>query len=63
MTSRGGVTQEGCAILVNEEAERVVYKNNYAFHAVLFNIYMVCPLVCSTYCGKYMLIGTDVRRY
>ncbi|CRG86364.1 hypothetical protein PISL3812_03370 [Talaromyces islandicus] len=36
----GGVNQEECAILVNEEAERVVYKNNYAFHAAIFNIYM-----------------------
>ncbi|QKX57235.1 uncharacterized protein TRUGW13939_04343 [Talaromyces rugulosus] len=37
----GGVNQDKCAILVNEEAERVVYKNNYAFHAAIFNIYMI----------------------
>ncbi|KAH8817367.1 glycoside hydrolase superfamily [Xylogone sp. PMI_703] len=36
----GGVTEDQCAILVNEEAERVVYKNNYAFGVTIFNIYM-----------------------
>lgn len=30
-----------CAALVNMEAARVVYKNNYSFGAKLFNIYMV----------------------
>jgi hypothetical protein len=39
--SRGGVNQELCGVLVNEEAERVVYKNNYSFGAKLLNIYMV----------------------
>ncbi|KAL1962756.1 hypothetical protein VTN77DRAFT_9210 [Rasamsonia byssochlamydoides] len=36
----GGVGEDQCAILVNEEAVRVVYKNNYSFGATLFNIYM-----------------------
>lgn len=33
--------EDQCAILVNNEAARVLYKNNYAFGATLFNIYMV----------------------
>ncbi|GAQ05349.1 probable beta-galactosidase E [Aspergillus lentulus] len=36
----GGVTEDGCAILVNNEAVRVVYKNNYGFGVKVFNIYM-----------------------
>ncbi|RAQ71831.1 beta-galactosidase [Aspergillus flavus] len=36
----GGVTEEGCAMLVNQEASRVVYKNNYSFGVKIFNIYM-----------------------
>jgi hypothetical protein len=30
-----------CGQLVNEEAARVVYKNNYSFGVKIFNIYMV----------------------
>ncbi|KAJ5166752.1 uncharacterized protein N7482_005533 [Penicillium canariense] len=36
----GGVIEEKCGELVNEEAARVVYKNNYSFGVKLFNIYM-----------------------
>ncbi|KUL82910.1 hypothetical protein ZTR_10382 [Talaromyces verruculosus] len=36
----GGVVEDMCADLVNMEAARVVYKNNYSFGAKLFNIYM-----------------------
>ncbi|GFF25268.1 probable beta-galactosidase E [Aspergillus udagawae] len=36
----GGVTEDGCAILVNNEAVRVVYKNNYGFGVTVLNIYM-----------------------
>ncbi|KAJ5706029.1 hypothetical protein N7536_001718 [Penicillium majusculum] len=36
----GGVVQEMCGQLVNEEAARVVYKNNYSFGVKIFNIYM-----------------------
>ncbi|KAH1899942.1 hypothetical protein KXW02_008286 [Aspergillus fumigatus] len=36
----GGVTEDGCAILVNNEAVRVVYKKNYGFGVRVFNIYM-----------------------
>ncbi|KAJ5951939.1 uncharacterized protein N7479_010352 [Penicillium vulpinum] len=36
----GGVTQDMCGQLVNEEAVRVVYKNNYSFGVKIFNIYM-----------------------
>lgn len=36
------MVQEMCGQLVNEEAARVVYKNNYSFGVKIFNIYMVC---------------------
>ncbi|KAJ5612956.1 hypothetical protein N7510_006150 [Penicillium lagena] len=36
----GGVAEEMCAELINEEAIRVVYKNNYSFGVKIFNIYM-----------------------
>ncbi|KXJ91390.1 family 35 glycosyl hydrolase [Microdochium bolleyi] len=36
----GGKGFEACAILTNHEFERVVYKNNYAVGATIFNIYM-----------------------
>ncbi|OQD86712.1 hypothetical protein PENANT_c007G05840 [Penicillium antarcticum] len=36
----GGVDQDMCGQLVNEEAVRVVYKNNYSFGVKIFNIYM-----------------------
>ncbi|KAJ5718823.1 uncharacterized protein N7483_009905 [Penicillium malachiteum] len=36
----GGVLEEMCGELINEEAARVVYKNNYSFGVKLFNIYM-----------------------
>ncbi|KAJ5491994.1 Glycoside hydrolase family 35 [Penicillium expansum] len=36
----GGVVQNMCGQLVNEEAARVVYKNNYSFGVKIFNIYM-----------------------
>ncbi|KAJ5391927.1 hypothetical protein N7509_007417 [Penicillium cosmopolitanum] len=36
----GGVVEDKCAELVNEEAVRVVYKNNYGFGVKIFNIYM-----------------------
>ncbi|KAJ5969663.1 hypothetical protein N7501_005911 [Penicillium viridicatum] len=36
----GGVVQDMCGWLVNEEAVRVVYKNNYSFGVNIFNIYM-----------------------
>ncbi|KAJ5757703.1 uncharacterized protein N7511_006397 [Penicillium nucicola] len=36
----GGVDQDMCGQLVNEEAVRVVYKNNYSFGVKILNIYM-----------------------
>ncbi|KAL4888053.1 putative beta-galactosidase E [Aspergillus ambiguus] len=36
----GGVAEDQCAILVNNEAVRVVNKNNYGFGVSIFNIYM-----------------------
>ncbi|PLB53273.1 putative beta-galactosidase E [Aspergillus steynii IBT 23096] len=35
-----GVNEDQCAILVNNEAVRVVNKNNYGFGVKIFNIYM-----------------------
>jgi len=35
------VAEEMCGELINEEAVRVVYKNNYSFGVKIFNIYMV----------------------
>lgn len=32
---------ENCALLLNMEFERVLYKNNYAVGTTIFNIYMV----------------------
>ncbi|KAJ5082234.1 hypothetical protein N7532_011277 [Penicillium argentinense] len=40
LRNREGVVEEKCAELVNEEAVRVVYKNNYGFGVKIFNIYM-----------------------
>lgn len=37
----GGVGFEKCAALLNEEFERVFYKNNYAAGVTIFNIYML----------------------
>ena len=39
---RGGATFENCAILLNNEFERVFYKNDYSFGVTIFNLYMVC---------------------
>ncbi|KAF2472055.1 uncharacterized protein BDR25DRAFT_366810 [Lindgomyces ingoldianus] len=36
----GGPGWDKCSTLVNEEFERVFYKNNYAFGVTIFNIYM-----------------------
>ncbi|KAJ5903857.1 hypothetical protein N7504_006240 [Penicillium tannophilum] len=44
----GGVLEEMCGELLNEEAVRVVYKNNYSFGVKIFNIYM---LTIKTYGG------------
>jgi hypothetical protein len=49
---RGGVAEEMCADLVNAEAARVVYKNNYSFGVKLFNIYMVRETPRTPY-GKF----------
>ena len=37
---RGGVGEDQCAILISDQAVRVLYKNNYSFGVTLFNIYM-----------------------
>jgi hypothetical protein len=59
--TRGGVTEDGCAILVNNEAVRVVYKNNYGFGVKIFNIYMVRYLPCSLL--PLLTDCVDVRRH
>jgi hypothetical protein len=38
----GGQGFANCTILLNEEFERVFYKNNYAIGVTIFNIYMAC---------------------
>ncbi|KAI9693517.1 MAG: hypothetical protein M1820_009205 [Bogoriella megaspora] len=40
-TGWGAVGQDQCAILVNNQAERVLYKNNYSFGVKIFNVYML----------------------
>lgn len=37
----GGVGEDRCAILVNDQAVKVVFKNNYSYGVKLFNFYMV----------------------
>ncbi|PMD45496.1 glycoside hydrolase family 35 protein [Hyaloscypha variabilis F] len=37
----GGVGEDQCAILVNNDGVRVFYKNNYSFGPTIFNIYMI----------------------
>ncbi|KAI0481923.1 glycoside hydrolase superfamily [Xylariaceae sp. FL0804] len=39
-TGFGSVSQDECNALVNEEAVRVLWKNNYSFAIKIFNIYM-----------------------
>ena len=36
-----GIGLEGCAALINNEFERVFYKNNFAAGIAIFNLYMV----------------------
>jgi hypothetical protein len=43
----GGDGFDQCAILLNEEFERVFYKNNFAAGATIFSIYMVCNVSLS----------------
>ena len=40
----GGTGFEKCATLLNQEFERVFYKNNYAVGVTIFNLYMVGKL-------------------
>lgn len=44
----GGSTFNNCAGLLNEEFERVFYKNNYAAGIKVFNLYMVIDLITPT---------------
>ena len=51
----GGSTFSKCAALLNEEFERVFYKNDFGFGVTIFNIYMVSrmhldPEALSRYC-------------
>ena len=37
----GGVGEDMCAILINDQAVRVLFKNNYSYGVKLFNTYMI----------------------
>jgi hypothetical protein len=39
--TRGGVGQDQCAVLVNDQTVRVLFKNNYSFGTTIFNVYMI----------------------
>lgn len=38
---RGGVGEDRCAILTNNDAIKVQFKNTYSFRVAIFNVYMV----------------------
>lgn len=54
------MTEDKCAALVNEEALRVVYKNNYGFGVKIFNIYMVRAASALIICHEFRLIALDL---
>ena len=60
---RGGFVEEKCAELVNAEAARVVYKNNYSFGVKLFNIYMVSWNFQGPYIGGTAGSNTTTQTY
>ena len=60
---RGGFVEEKCAELVNAEAARVVYKNNYSFGVKLFNIYMVSWNFQGPYIGGTAGSNTTIQTY
>lgn len=39
--SRGGAGPEACAAMINQDFERVFYKQNYGLHTTFMNLYMV----------------------
>jgi hypothetical protein len=39
----GGTTYDNCAALMNNEWERIFYKNNIGFGVGILNLYMVSP--------------------
>lgn len=43
----GGSTFAKCTTLLNQEFERVFYKNDFSFGVTIFNIYMVRRIVKS----------------
>lgn len=53
--------EDKCAALVNEEALRVLYKNNYGFGVKIFNIYMVRSGSALVICHEFQLIALDLR--
>lgn len=56
----GGSSFAKCTTLLNEEFERVFYKNDFSFGVTIFNIYMVNHTVVLS---EYRLMGTDLWWY
>lgn len=56
----GGVGEDMCAILVNDQAVKVLFKNNYSFGVKLFNVYMVST---ASYSLQMVLTWVDLWRH
>jgi len=55
----GGLGFDQCSVLLNNEFERVFYKNDYSFGVTIFNLYMV--RIAYLYINETILIVLDVR--
>ena len=55
----GGLGFDQCSVLLNNEFERVFYKNDYSFGVTIFNLYMVG--IAYIYINETILIILDVR--
>ena len=55
----GGLGFDQCSVLLNNEFERVFYKNDYSFGVTIFNLYMV--RIAYLYINETILIILDVR--
>ena len=56
----GGATFDKCTTLVNQEFERVFFKNDFSFGVTIFNVYMVCFALSLPLISR--LIDADIRR-
>jgi hypothetical protein len=54
----GGLGFNQCSVLLNNEFERVFYKNDYSFGVTIFNLYMV--RIAYLYINETILIILDV---